>query len=53
VAVRVACLRQLARARAALGDPRAKADAGKAAGLFADPATRCDPVLERLLTARL
>ncbi|MEV6158058.1 BTAD domain-containing putative transcriptional regulator [Nonomuraea sp. NPDC052129] len=48
-----ACLRQLARARAALGDPRAAADAGKAAGLFADPATRCDPVLERLLTARL
>ncbi|MEU7750015.1 BTAD domain-containing putative transcriptional regulator [Nonomuraea sp. NPDC049158] len=48
-----ACVRQLARARAALGDPRAATDAGKAAGLFADPATRCDPVLERLLTARL
>ncbi|TMR90921.1 AfsR/SARP family transcriptional regulator [Nonomuraea basaltis] len=46
-------IRQLARARAVLGDPRAAADAGKAAELFADPATRRDPVLERLLTARL
>ncbi|SEG98049.1 DNA-binding transcriptional activator of the SARP family [Nonomuraea solani] len=50
---RAAGLRQLARARAALGDPRAGADADMAAELFADPATRCDPVLERLLTARL
>ncbi|MEU4696816.1 AfsR/SARP family transcriptional regulator [Nonomuraea dietziae] len=46
-------IRQLARARAALGDPRAAADAGKAEQLFADLATRRDPVLERLLTARL
>ncbi|MGN9837113.1 BTAD domain-containing putative transcriptional regulator [Nonomuraea sp. H19] len=46
-------IRQLARARAALGDPRAAADAGKAAALFADPAMRRDPVLERLLTAQL
>ncbi|GAA2779129.1 hypothetical protein [Nonomuraea dietziae] len=46
-------IRQLARARAALGDPRAAADAGKAEQLFADLATRRDPVLERLLTTRL
>ncbi|MGW5686445.1 BTAD domain-containing putative transcriptional regulator [Nonomuraea sp. NPDC003754] len=54
---RAAGTRQLARARAALGDPRAAADAARAAGLFADlfadPSKRRDPVLERLLTARL
>ncbi|MGP3916691.1 AfsR/SARP family transcriptional regulator [Nonomuraea sp. 10N515B] len=50
---RAAGLRQLARARAALGDPRSTADEAKAAQLFADPATRPDPVLERLLTAPL
>ncbi|WP_283138246.1 AfsR/SARP family transcriptional regulator [Rhizohabitans arisaemae] len=48
-----ACLRQLARARTALGDPRAAADAGRAAELFAGRAMRRDPVLERLLTAGL
>ncbi|GGK99309.1 SARP family transcriptional regulator [Planomonospora parontospora subsp. parontospora] len=50
---RAACLRQLSRARAALGDPRAEGDAAEAARLLSDPATRRDPVLERLLTARL
>ncbi|GAA3145427.1 BTAD domain-containing putative transcriptional regulator [Planomonospora alba] len=50
---RAACLRQLSRARAALGDPCAEADAAEAAELLSDPATRPDPVLERLLTTRL
>ncbi|MBN6057485.1 tetratricopeptide repeat protein, partial [Nonomuraea sp. RK-328] len=45
--------RQLARARSALADPRAEADARRAGELFADRALRRDPVLERLLTARL
>ncbi|GAA3246431.1 AfsR/SARP family transcriptional regulator [Nonomuraea helvata] len=48
-----ACTRQLARARAASGDPRAEEDARKAEKLFADPAMRRDPVLERLLIARM
>ncbi|MEV0228235.1 BTAD domain-containing putative transcriptional regulator [Nonomuraea sp. NPDC050786] len=48
-----ACTRQLARARAASGDPRAAEDARRAEELFADPAVRRDPVLERLLTARI
>ncbi|NUW43086.1 AfsR/SARP family transcriptional regulator [Nonomuraea rhodomycinica] len=45
--------RQLARARTALADPRAEADARRAGELFADRALRRDPALERLLTARL
>ncbi|OUC99215.1 hypothetical protein CA984_04030 [Streptosporangium minutum] len=49
-----AAARQLARARAALGDPAAAAEeARRAAELFASPAMRPDPVLERLLTAPL
>nr|WP_051865077.1 BTAD domain-containing putative transcriptional regulator [Streptosporangium roseum] len=48
-----AAARQLARARAALGDPAAAEDARRAAELFASPAMRPDPVLERLLTAPL
>ncbi|MEU6715990.1 BTAD domain-containing putative transcriptional regulator [Nonomuraea sp. NPDC046802] len=48
---RAACARQLARVRAASGDPRAEQDARGAEELFADPALRRDPVLERLLTA--
>lgn len=48
-----ACARQLARARAALGRSGAAADARRAEELFADPAIRRDPVLERLLTAQL
>ncbi|WP_433436895.1 BTAD domain-containing putative transcriptional regulator [Nonomuraea sp. CA-141351] len=48
-----ACTRQLARARAASGDPRAAGDARRAEELFADPAMRRDPVLERLLTAQV
>ncbi|NUW30598.1 tetratricopeptide repeat protein [Nonomuraea sp. SMC257] len=45
--------RQLARARSALADPRAEADARRAGELFADRGLRRDPALERLLTARL
>ncbi|GAA2306397.1 BTAD domain-containing putative transcriptional regulator [Nonomuraea roseoviolacea subsp. roseoviolacea] len=45
--------RQLARARSALADPRAEADARRAGELFADRALRRDPALERLLTARM
>jgi tetratricopeptide (TPR) repeat protein len=48
-----AATRQLARARAALGDPAAAEDARRAEELFASPALRPDPVLEMLLTARL
>nr|WP_052317124.1 BTAD domain-containing putative transcriptional regulator [Streptosporangium roseum] len=48
-----AATRQLARARAALGDPAAAEDARRAGELFASPAMRPDPVLERLLTAPL
>ncbi|SNS76172.1 DNA-binding transcriptional activator of the SARP family [Streptosporangium subroseum] len=48
-----AAARQLARARAALGDPAAAEDARRAEELFASPAMRIDPVLERLLTSRL
>lgn len=45
--------RQLARARSAMADPRADADARRAGELFADRALRRDPALERLLTGRL
>ncbi|MFI7637297.1 BTAD domain-containing putative transcriptional regulator [Nonomuraea sp. NPDC049400] len=48
-----ACTRQLARARTAAGDPRAVEDARRAEELFADPAMRRNPVLERLLTAQV
>ncbi|MFI7135558.1 BTAD domain-containing putative transcriptional regulator [Nonomuraea sp. NPDC050153] len=48
-----ACTRQLARARTASGDPRAAGDARRAEELFADPAMRRNPVLERLLTAQV
>ncbi|MET7338845.1 BTAD domain-containing putative transcriptional regulator [Nonomuraea sp. NPDC005650] len=48
-----ACTRQLARARAASGDPRAAGDARRAEELFADPAMRRNPVLERLLTVQV
>ncbi|WP_162641591.1 BTAD domain-containing putative transcriptional regulator [Streptosporangium sp. 'caverna'] len=48
-----AATRQLARARAALGDPAAAEDSRRAGELFASPALQPDPVLERLLTARM
>ncbi|MFF5208606.1 BTAD domain-containing putative transcriptional regulator [Streptosporangium sp. NPDC000396] len=49
-----AVTRQFARARAVLGDSRAAAeDARRAGELFAAPGMRRDPVLEKLLTARL
>ncbi|MFG6198146.1 BTAD domain-containing putative transcriptional regulator [Nonomuraea sp. JJY05] len=48
-----ACTRQLARARTAARDPRAAGDARRAEELFADPAMRLNPVLERLLTAQV
>lgn len=48
-----AATRQLARARAALGDPAAAEDSRRAGELFTSPALQPDPVLEKLLTARL